>query len=212
MIEKIKSLFRKKNDDIGLNILIYSDLHSISENELKCIKNPPQNIDIVILLGDIERDDIILIRKNINPNIPVLSVLGNHDEWDTNDNIPGVINLHEETFCLNGVSFAGISGAYKYKNSPSRCMLTQEESIDICSRLPAADIFVTHDSQYEFFDTNPAHQGLKGITQYINRNKPKIHLFGHHHYSYDKVINGTREICTYKCGILTKDGIYYKIF
>ena len=100
------------------------------------------------------------------------------------------------------MKLAGISGAFKYKDSKDYALYTHEESIEIANKIKSADILITHDKAFTEDRHNPAHDGLKGITKYLYENHIPLHIHGHLHEESEEILkNGTKSICLYmaKC-------------
>ena len=118
-------------------------------------------------------------------------VLGNHDDQGALERC-GIYNLDRKVTVINGVSIAGIGGSHRYKNGDYP-MLTQKESIDIAEHCPKADILISHDAAFHVMKRlDKAHCGLKGISEYISRNKPKLNICGHYHENILPKIQGLR--------------------
>ena len=198
-----------KNGNRILRITTVADTHGfIDENELR---NAIVDTDILILLGDIftnEMNMIIRIRNEVNQNLPVFGILGNHNSKDFLDSYPDVINMDGKTeyITINGeeYSICGLAGSIRYKNSDYYCLRTHQESIDMLEDIPPCDIMITHDKPMfdkpEDMDYPDAHDGLYGIGQYILEKKPKIVIHGHLHDPYIKELENTGTIirCCYK--------------
>lgn len=187
----------------NLKILFVTDTHdclSYEEDTLNFIKNT-NDYDYCILLGDHSATDLQLITQII-PKDKLCGVLGNHDSWDKYKEF-SINNIDGKVIDIKGVRIAGISGSYKYKNSSEYALYTHEESIDIACKMETADILVSHDKPYTKKQYGDAHDGLKGVTEYIYKNHIPLHIHGHlHEESEDILKNGTKTICLYKAKIL----------
>lgn len=171
-------------------MLCIADLHSFDYEELAAIQN--MKYDICLLLGDIPQNALYLI-KNINQK-PLFGVCGNHDEWNSLKNV-GIMDIHCKAISFEGVTIAGLGGCHRYKNGDYP-MLTHKESVNLMKQIPKADILISHDAPYNFFGKDVAHQGLKGISKYISKNKPKLNLCGHYH---DENLYGVYRKCKVQC-------------
>ena len=217
MLNKIKDLFIKEKvidlntcdeqellklygncDQFGkrISLIIISDTHGrLREDEFKkfMINN---NYDLCIMLGDHHDNDIQIIKKYIDNN-KLVGLLGNHDYNYLNNN--GIPDINGKIVTINGVTILGMQGSYKYKpvDFPS---FTQEESVTFLENMPKVDILVSHDRRYDPNNQmNDAHQGLKGITRYLFKNKVPYHIHGHIHENFETtMINGTKEISVFE--------------
>ena len=182
----------------NLKILFIADTHNCLKNSNETLKyiKAQNNYDCCILLGDHSASDLEEI-LNIVPANKIYGVLGNHDSWDKYD-IYGINNINGKVIEINGVRIAGISGGFKYKDSNDYALYTHEESIEIADRMENADILITHDKAFTQDKHNPAHDGLKGITEYIYKNHIALHIHGHLHEESEQILkNGTKSICLY---------------
>lgn len=192
--------FPVKTNLPNMKILLMADFHMLSNDEFRQLSNLQYGVDydICFLLGDIELNDLKDI-QNVIRNI--YGVTGNHDAKDLLKMV-GIEDVNGKAIDYNGIRIAGLGGSFKYKDNDYMSMLTQQESSYICNNLPAADIFITHDSGHYQVSDEYAHQGLVGITEYIERNKPALHFYGHHHENSFDLIGNTNSFCVYKCSIL----------
>ncbi|WP_307993027.1 metallophosphoesterase [uncultured Clostridium sp.] len=195
----LSKLFTQKAHtlDKELNLLVITDLHTVYEEEIQKIQN--YIYDCCILLGDIRFDDLMLIRKYVKGSI--YGVLGNHDSYGILENA-GIENIHNKVITINEIKIIGFEGSSKYKkgNSP---LYTQEESLKIAKTMSKADILVSHDSPYCLYKKDPAHCGLKGITEYIKKNRIPINIHGHQHINSKITLkNQTKVLGVYKCSLV----------
>lgn len=181
-----------------ISIFFIADTHNcLGYNEDK-IKELEQgnNCDCCILLGDHSASDLSAITKVIT-KCPIYGVLGNHDHLGLYDNF-NITDINGKVIEIRGVKIAGLSGSFKYKNSPYSALYTHEESIDITNRMENCDIFVSHDKPFLQDSEDIVHNGLKGITNYIYKNKVPIHIHGHLHTdNVEYLKNGTKSITVY---------------
>lgn len=227
LLDKIKSLFKKETEIIidpysenyenqllakygycnelynNIRIIAISDTHcNLDEEKFKEFLNIVKTYDMCILLGDHSYSDVEIVLRNIDKS-KLYGILGNHDQdYLTHYQIN---NLDGNMININGVNILGMQGSYKYKpsNFPS---YTQEESLEFSNNHERADIFVTHDRKFCYEALrDPAHKGLIGITNYIYKNKVNMHLHGHIHDPYHRVmLNNTQEISVYGFELITK--------
>ncbi len=172
-----------------IKLLVISDTHrSLKTEQEKIIDKVRLESDLVITLGDVPFEGLLYIK-------PDFGVLGNHDSFG----LLGTWDIHGKRVEKNGVSFAGFQGGSRYKDGKFT-LYSQEESLEV--EIPKADVLISHDRIY---DTKfegimyEAHSGLKGITQYLDKHKPFIHLHGHHHKQEVYKYNETTVVSVYKC-------------
>jgi len=136
-----------------------------------------QNIDIIVTLGDLTREDILPL-KEIS-DIPKIGVYGNHDSG-TYMNELGIINMHLNTWDFNGYKFGGFQGCVRYKDNPQALMYKQEEASAMMTNFPNVDIFICHCPPKGINDEEEiAHQGFDALLDYIDRAQPKMLMHGH---------------------------------
>lgn len=179
-----------------IKMIIISDTHNcLNEEEFRNFIECHKHYDICVLLGDHNSNDISIILKYIDKK-KIYGLLGNHD-YDYLSNYD-IFNLNGKVININGTTFLGIQGSFKYKPA-SFPSFTQQESILFLDNQPKVDILLSHDNRFDSsMERNPAHQGLFGITYYLFKNKIPYHIHGHIHNSYKKeMINGTKEISVY---------------
>lgn len=170
-------------------------------NEILKYIQEQKDYDYCILLGDHSASDIEEILKVIPLN-KICGILGNHDSWNKYD-IYGITNISGKVINIKGIRIAGISGGHKYKNSNEYVLYTHEESIQIANNIEKADILITHDKPFIQDNHNSAHDGLKGITEYIYKNHIALHIHGHLHENKEEILrNGTKSICLYMAKLL----------
>lgn len=184
---------------LKLKLLFIADTHDClyyEEETLEYIKSI-KNYDYCVLLGDHSVNDLQEILKII-PSNKIFGVLGNHDSWEKYSEY-GINNIDGKVINVNGIRIAGISGSFKYKNSENYALYTHEESIEIANKMGYADILISHDKQFTKDNHSPAHDGLKGITEYLYKNRVPLNIHGHLHEDSEQLLkNGTKSICLYK--------------
>ncbi len=202
-----KNLYRKYgkcskiNGDIAL--LVISDTHgslSSREEEFKEFL-ADKEYDLCILLGDHLNRDIDVILKYVD-RTKLYGLLGNHDyDYLKEYDIP---NLNGKVIECKGLKLLGIQGSFKYKSIdfPS---FTQEESVSFLEGKEKVDILLSHDRKFELekMNNDPAHSGLLGITTYLYSKNVPIHIHGHIHENYEKIlINNTKEYSVFDYKII----------
>lgn len=165
---------------MSIRIMCISDLHYFKNEEIEVIANT--EYDLCILLGDIPVKALKLIKK-ANGERPICGVCGNHDSFLALSSV-GIKDLHCTSIEVNGYIIAGMSGSNRYNDEEDYAMISQGQSVIYADKCPNADIFMTHDAPYKLFYKlyrDKAHKGLKGISKYIKKKKPKLNLCGHYH-------------------------------
>ena len=186
-------------------ILVCADFHHATDEDFEKIKELKGQYSACFCLGDIKVDYLQGIREATKTII--YYILGNHDgayELDPHY----FTNLDGKVIEKNGIKFAEFGGSFRYKNGDYP-MLTQEESVKFAKELPQADVLLSHDSPYGLYSKNQAaHIGLKGITQYLKKNKVKLNIHGHQHQNKHLQIKNlfgkalTDVIGVYRCAIV----------
>lgn len=193
----------KKFKKYNLKILFIADTHNClaDGNELLNYIKQQKDYNYCILLGDHSSNDLERILQII-PIEKICGVLGNHDGWERYKNY-NIQDINGKVIDINGVKIAGLGGSFKYKNSSEYCLYTHEESIDIANKIKEADIFVSHDKPFTEDNHNFAHDGLKGVTEYIYKNHIPLHIHGHLHEESEQILkNGTKSVCLYKAKMM----------
>jgi Icc-related predicted phosphoesterase len=156
-------------------------------------------VDLIISCGDVS--DQLILEASEAFNCPRLfAVKGNHDS-----NMPfslPIIDLHLITSNLNGFTFGGLNGSWKYK--PKGYFLYEQNEVSgFLKNYSAVNVFVSHNSPLGIHDKqDEVHNGFKGLNEYIERTKPKLLIHGHQHCNKETVVGETRVIGVYGHRIL----------
>lgn len=189
----------KKNKYNDITILIIVDCHHLTQDEI--IKVKDLQYDVCFLLGDINSRYLDLILKYV-PIDKIYGILGNHDEYGLLES-KNIKNIHLKNIEINGINFLGFEGSNRYKkgNIP---MYTQEESIELLKNCDKADVLISHDCPYELYSksTDQAHCGLKGISEYLKKNRVYLNIHGHQHINSTRKLRKTNVIGIYRCAII----------
>lgn len=93
-------------------------------------------------------------------------------------------------------------GSTKYKEG-NYGMYTQEEAMEIAEKLEPADILISHDKPFLKDEGDYVHDGLKGITYYLYKNKVPYHFHGHLHEEFENNLkNGCKSQCIYRIKVV----------
>lgn len=148
-------------------------------------------IDVIVTLGDLEYSEIRELADITN--IPKLGVYGNHCSGMYFDEL-GIKNMHLSTFEYGGLTFGGIEGCVRYKESKYAKMYTQEEASEMLVNFSHVDVMLVHCPPYGINDdtTDPAHTGYKALLEYMAVQEPRYLLHGHTYPSYDTLVKKWR--------------------
>lgn len=185
-----------------MNILFVSDFHNcVDLNRLETIFRSCPSPDVVFTLGDISVRELGFI-KELTKTTPIYGVLGNHDGPFSLD-LAEIPNIHGKHLDVGGISFSGFEGSVRYKRG-TYTMFTQKESLAVSAAIPAADILISHDKAFcgmkldisDALSKSP-HDGLAGITAYLQKHSPRFHVHGHLHKNDRYLFNGTDSISVF---------------
>lgn len=197
MLEQFLRFVPKKHINFNfpkVTILFVADTHGTAQS---VPWNEPELPDVVITLGDIFPQELFIIKQwTYERNIPIYGVCGNHDSPDALKNAE-IIDLHKAVaFIDGGISVAGWGGTIRYKKG-DYFMYDKKESWRIGSRMPKADILISHD-YYKHKDSNYYKSGQMAISKYLVDNRVPLHFYGHLHDPNINILpNGTRSECIF---------------
>lgn len=180
-----------------MKALVISDTHGIFNAIYEKNKDKIPDYDVIFLLGDHSQTDIKII-LDMAKNIPVLRIAGNHDvpysvdTWHLHGQLYKII----PTTKIETATYTGWSGSHKYKDT-QYYGYTQEQSVSEFKAIPKANILFSHDGPYNK-KGDDAHCGLKGITLYLKKNKPKSLIYGHYHKPMMYKFKKTKCFCVYQ--------------
>lgn len=145
--------------------------------------------------------------KSISENFQdktILGVLGNHDCLGDLEYY-GLTDIHGKSVKSGDLTICGVEWCVRYKKADFP-LHTQEEIIDLCSKLGKCDIILSHNSPKGIHDRDDiAHEGYEGLIQYIEKHQPKYCLHGHQHKDIVSEYKGTKVIGVYGGIILNTD-------
>jgi Icc-related predicted phosphoesterase len=135
-----------------------------------------RDIGIVLCLGDLSRGDLEPLGSI---RLPKLGVHGNHDDGGEFTGL-GIESVHLRRVEVAGMSFGGFSGSHEYHRDP-RYTWTQKEASRLLSRFGHVDVMLCHSPPFGVNDDadDPAHVGLIGLREYVEREHPAMLLHGH---------------------------------
>lgn len=133
---------------------------------------------------------------------PMLVIKGNHDlcAWESNDNI---YNINQTAIKFGDYNFVG----YQYTNFERSEVMREADLYSLEPLIEKNTILVTHAPPYRVLDTITVHifgygptkepLGCEAIKHFVDRTRPRLHLFGHIHEAFGRrsnSINGSYQI------------------
>lgn len=193
-LQRFKKKTEPQPDPIdSIRILVFADLHTYDKELID--EGLDATYDMCVVLGDIPEEALRYIKERIG-NRFLLGVVGNHDDWELLKRV-GIQDMNGVTSGYYHTSIAGIGGSSLYKRSPN-AMMSQEECMRLAEAMPPAHILISHDSPWHMFGTDDAHCGMQGIAKYLENDKVKLHICGHHHVTK----NEGKTVCVYGCAVV----------
>jgi Icc-related predicted phosphoesterase len=194
-----------------MRIICVSDTH----NKLASVKLPRG--DVLVVAGDATNMGTIkeliafnhVLQQNRHKFKYIVAIPGNHDWLYQKDPglarslIPNVTHfLHDDMADIEGIKFYGSAWTPVFfdwafnlrRGEPLR------EKWDLIPN--DIDVLVTHGPPYKILDSTYDNRnvGCDHLLEAVTRVKPKVHIFGHIHYSYGiKYFNGTTFVNASSC-------------
>ena len=130
---------------------------------------------------------------------PVLYVPGNHDTHYAQEPPEGCDNIDGKLVEYNGLRILGLGGCRKYH--PGAHQYTDREMRNRILRLRwpirkagGVDILVTHAAAEGLGDDEDmAHRGFPSLRTFLDKYRPRYHLHGHVHMTYNHQVPRTME-------------------
>ena len=206
------------NECVGINdidMICISDTHGCllnkdGEDYKRLVFELNNKCDVVILLGDIRKDELRIICNLVNRNFPIIAVKGNHDDYNQFNNFDDIIDIHNNVFEIKGIKFIGIQGCVSpYKLKCDSLYITQEDSLEFSEKMEHANVIISHACPYDR-DCNldssaysyDCHIGLLGTLKYFYDNRCFLNLHGHNHNTSKednkKMLNKGYSVSIYK--------------
>ena len=147
--------------------------------------------DLLISLGDIWDNTIEKAFTNYQCS-KVFAVRGNHDTAAPFKE--PVQDLHMSVAAIDGVTFGGFGGSWKYKPRGHH-LYEQWEVSGALASFPKVDVFIAHNSPRGVHERDgEVHQGFDAFRDYIERAKPRYFLHGHQHLEQRSTMGSTQII------------------
>jgi uncharacterized protein len=137
-----------------------------------------RGVDLVLCLGDLTRQDLEALA---DVQLPKLGVYGNHDDGGEFDGL-GIESVHLRRIEVCGLSFGGFSGSHEYRPAKGqRLMWSQKQASKLLKGFGHVDVMIAHSPPLGVNDDadDPAHIGLEGLRDYVERERPAMLLHGH---------------------------------
>ena len=150
-----------------------------------------RGVDLVLCLGDLTRVDLEPLG---NVQLPKLGVHGNHDDGGEFTGL-GIESVHLRRVEVAGLWFGGFSGSHEYGREP-RYTWSQKKASKLLRKLGPVDVLLAHSPPLGVNDDadDPAHVGLEGLREYVEREHPAMLLHGHTYPPLPMERYGTTEV------------------
>lgn len=203
-----------------MRVLTISDTHG--EHDVKSY-DPFRDVafDACVSLGDVDHETLHYWEDCCRESsVPMYAIVGNHDTWQWLDEFEYLANVHNRFFMLGSYRCFGFGGSYDYAGMSAQDKLTipvmSDEESHALLDAPRVDVLFTHDSAKidqlvdpEFLVQVTAqiphalnHPGLRGISDYIEKNAPSYVISGHHHMTLQLRYKDTICIGTYGLAVI----------
>ena len=164
-------------------------LLALADDELMDVELPDTTADVLVSCGDLPDSLILKVAAQVKCRI-ILAVKGNHDLP-----IPfpaPIIDLHFRTHVIDGITFGGFNGCWKYKTR-GNFLYENDEVSQKLSSFPPVDVFVAHNSPSGMHERDgDTHRGFDAFNGYIARTHPRIFLHGHQHLDAETMAGATK--------------------
>ncbi|MCD7709268.1 MAG: metallophosphoesterase [Clostridiales bacterium] len=148
------------------------------------------DIDLIVSCGDLKAEYLSFLATMVP--VPVLYVMGNHDDKYALKPPEGCICIEDEIYEFGGVRILGLGGSYRYK--PGANQYTEKEMRRRVRKLrfklkrrKGFDILVTHSPALGIHDDDDiAHRGFDVFNKLIEEYRPKYFVHGHVHMNYGR--------------------------
>lgn len=171
-----------------MKILVLADEESRSLYE-HYAPDKLKGIGLIIACGDLRRDYLDFFATM--SKVPVLFVLGNHDQWYNPEKGNGCICIEDDVFVYHGIRILGLGGSMRYHPGASN-QYTEKEMKRRIRRLwwklhktRGFDILVAHSPARHLNDLDDRpHQGFECFRSLMEKYRPKFFIHGHVHAAY----------------------------
>ncbi len=175
-----------------MKVLFLGDLHGDVEIAKRIVDSV--DADIVLQVGD------MTVYSPFNK--PVYFIAGNHEDFDVVksidmgsakfDNLKHIKTA--ELVVFKDLRISGINGNYSPAYKEREKHFTKDD-VERCKKLRGVDIFLSHEAPAGAGVTHPRRNkdvGVDPIKEIMDSVKPKILIFGHHHFYFEKRVGVTQ--------------------
>ena len=154
-------------------------------------KDKLKDIDLIISCGDLSPSYLTFFVTLCN--VPLLYVMGNHDERYEKTPPEGCICIEDDIFVYEGIRILGLGGSMQYIPNASNQYTEREMRKRVRKlwfklwRRKGFDILVTHAPAYQVNDMEDLpHQGFRVFRDLLEKYEPKFFFHGHVHANYGR--------------------------
>ena len=154
-------------------------------------KDKLKDIDLIISCGDLSPSYLTFFVTLCN--VPLLYVMGNHDERYEKTPPEGCICIEDDIFVYEGIRILGLGGSMQYIPNASNQYTEREMRKRVRKlwfklwRRKGFDILVTHAPAYHVNDLDDLpHQGFRVFRDLLEKYEPKFFFHGHVHANYGR--------------------------
>ncbi len=168
---------------------------AISDEESKYLwdyyqKEKLNGVELILSSGDLDPDYLSFLATV--SSVPVLYVMGNHDDKYFSHPPEGCICIENKIYIHKGIRILGLGGSMRYNNGINQ--YTEKEMTERIKKLrfkflinKGFDILLTHSPAYGLNDGKDLpHRGFQVFHSIINQYQPKFFIHGHMHMSYNR--------------------------
>ncbi|MDO4267295.1 MAG: metallophosphoesterase family protein [Eubacteriales bacterium] len=148
-----------------------------------------EGVELILACGDLRKNYLEFFATM--SHVPVLYVLGNHDDWHRKGASCGGVCIEDDIFVYKGIRILGLGGSMQYRPD-SEHQYTERAMAWRIRRLwwklfkhKGFDILVAHAPAKGVNDLQDLpHQGFSCFKQLIEKYKPGLFVHGHVHANY----------------------------
>lgn len=176
-------------------------------------KERVEGVELIISCGDLDAGYLDFLMTMVN--VPMVYVMGNHDDAFIKNPPPGGICIEDKIIKFKGYRIAGLGGSIKY-NKHHINMFTERQMRHRCHKLAfkaifkgGIDIFVSHAPCKGHGDMEDfSHSGFNCFNKLLEKYKPMYMFHGHVHKTYSRKVQIEND---HPCGTKIINGFGYRI-